>query len=69
MVESGYYRFQPGEGPSRGLLRDCTTSLMDRFTALIITRAGPGQVLCKLMEIEARFPPADVRHDGDGADN
>ena len=21
-VESGYYRFQPGEGPSRGLLRD-----------------------------------------------
>ena len=34
---------------------------------IIITQAGPGQVLCKLMEIEARFPAADVRHDGDGA--
>ena len=28
--------FQPGEGPSRGLLRDCTTSPMDRFTAIIL---------------------------------
>ena len=29
--------FNPGEGPSRGLLRDCTTSPMDRFTALVPT--------------------------------
>ena len=28
-------RFQPGEGPSRGLLRDCTTSPINRFAALI----------------------------------
>ena len=27
-------RFQPGEGPSRSLLRDCTTSLINRFAAL-----------------------------------
>ena len=27
--------FQPGEGPIRGFLRDCTTSPMDRFTALL----------------------------------
>ena len=30
-------RFQPGEGPSRGLLRDCTTSPINRFTALTQT--------------------------------
>ena len=28
-------RFQPGEGPSRGLLRDCTTSPINWFAALI----------------------------------
>ena len=28
-------RFQPGEGPSRGLLRDCTISLINRFAALV----------------------------------
>ena len=28
-------RFQPGEGPSRGLLRDCTTSPINRFAALV----------------------------------
>ena len=27
--------FQPGEGPSRGLLRDCTTSPINRFAALL----------------------------------
>ena len=27
-------RFQPGEGPRRGLLRDCTTSPINRFVAL-----------------------------------
>ena len=32
--ESGSSRFQLGEGPSRGLLRDCTISPMDRFTTL-----------------------------------
>ena len=37
--ESGSSRFQPGEGPSRGLLRDCTTSQMDRFAALNVTSA------------------------------
>ena len=26
-------------GPSRGLLRDCTTSPMDRFAALVFERA------------------------------
>ena len=29
------YDFQPGEGPSGGLLRDCTTSPINRFAALI----------------------------------
>ena len=29
--------FQPGEGPSRGLLRDCTTSPINRFAALVPT--------------------------------
>ena len=35
--ESGSSRFQPGEGPSRGLLRNCTTGCgpMDRFAALV----------------------------------
>ena len=33
--ESASRRFQPGEGPSRGLLRDCTTSPINRFAALI----------------------------------
>ena len=28
-------RFQPGEGPCRGLLRDCTTSPINRFAALL----------------------------------
>ena len=35
--ESGSSHFQPGEGPSRGLLCDCTTSPINRYTALIIT--------------------------------
>ena len=30
----GSSRFQPGEGPSRGLLRDCTTSSINRFATL-----------------------------------
>ena len=30
--------FQLGEGSSRGLLRDCTTSPMDRFAALTGTQ-------------------------------
>ena len=38
--ESGSSRFQPGEGPSRGLLRDCTTSPINRFAALVLTRGG-----------------------------
>ena len=33
--ESASRRFQPGEGPSRGLLRDCTISPINRFAALI----------------------------------
>ena len=35
--ESSSSRFQPGEGPSRGPLRDCTTSPINRFAALIYT--------------------------------
>ena len=43
----GSRRFQPGEGPSRGLLRDCTTSPISRFAALILIlirdiRESPG---------------------------
>ena len=30
-------RFQPGEGPSRGLLCDCTTLPINRFAALVAT--------------------------------
>ena len=33
----GSRRFQPGEGPSRGLLRDCTPSPINRFAALILS--------------------------------
>ena len=33
-------RFQPGEGPSRGLLRDCTTSPINRFAS-----GGPDPLL------------------------
>ena len=36
--ESASRHFQPGEGPSRGLLRDCTTSLINRFAALSLIR-------------------------------
>ena len=39
--ESASRRFQPGEGPSRGLLRDCTTSMINRFAAL----AGTDSIL------------------------
>ena len=28
-------QFQPGEGPSRGLLRDCTTSPINWYTVLV----------------------------------
>ena len=35
--ESASRHFQPGEGPSRGLLRDCTTSPINRFAALLET--------------------------------
>ena len=31
---------EKGEGPSRGLLRDCTTSPINRFAALVDTMAG-----------------------------
>ena len=34
------WRFQPGEGPSRDLLRDCTTSPINRFAALNNTIAN-----------------------------
>ena len=37
--ESASRRFQPGEGPSRGLLRDCSTSPINRFAALLLTPA------------------------------
>ena len=41
-------RFQPGEGPSRGLLCDCATSPINRFAALGWTgrlEPGPGRRL------------------------
>ena len=56
--ESTSRRFQSGEGARRGLLRDCTTSPINRFAALHITLghspglhntaagAGAGAVLC-----------------------
>ena len=31
---------EPGEGPSKGLLRDCTKSPINRFTALLVTQAA-----------------------------
>ena len=34
--ESASRRFQPGEGPSRGLLHDCTTSPINRYAALYL---------------------------------
>ena len=34
----GSRHFQPGEGPSRGLLRDCTTSPITRFAALVFNK-------------------------------
>ena len=37
-------RFQSGEGPSRRLLRDCTTSPMDRFEALVIFSSSPFRI-------------------------
>ena len=33
-LNEGLPSFQPGEGPSRGLLRDCTTSPINLFAAL-----------------------------------
>ena len=40
--ESARRGYQPGEGTSRGLLRDCTTLPINRFAALFIifTRSG-----------------------------
>ena len=35
LCESASRHFQPREGPSRGLLRDCTTSPINRFAALV----------------------------------
>ena len=35
----GSSHFQPGEGPGNGLLRDCTTSPINRFAALIKTKS------------------------------
>ena len=53
-------RFQPGEGPSRGLLRDCTTSPINRFAALIrvSASAAAGAQTETLL-----FLKSDTRHD------
>ena len=50
--ESGSSRFQPGEGPSRGLLRDCTTSLINQFAAL--TRS-PEEALQEAIRLNDRY--------------
>merc|ERR1712242_434207 len=57
--ESASRRFQPGEGPNRGLLRDCTTSPINRFAALLHTLqpvllpAGGGPLLVAAELLEA----------------
>ena len=58
MKASASRRFQPGEGPSRGLLRDCTTSPINRFAALVSRReaaaaAGEARIL-KFHQIRLR---------------
>ena len=40
--ESASRHLQPGEGPSRGLLRDCTTSPINRLAALQQTHPSHG---------------------------
>ena len=47
-------RFQPGEGPSRGLLRDCTTSPINRFAALVTTSCNNGNGRWIVRGLEAR---------------
>ena len=54
---SGSSRFQPGEGPSRGLLCDCTTSPIHRFAALIFIVISPlSSILATLI---SSFEPWD----------
>ena len=66
--ESGSSRFQLGEGPSRGLLRDCTTSTMDRFAALVDTGvsrvAAPQCPVSPLCRVSAPPSPSGL-HSGE----
>ena len=59
--ESASRCFQPGEGPSRGLLLDCTTSPINRFAALIVI------ILCSHHAEEGGVPvePEDL-YQGEG---
>ena len=43
---------QPGEGPSRGLLRDCTTSPINRFAALVVRWLAPAPATAPQLENE-----------------
>ena len=59
--ESGSSRFLPGEGPSRGLLRDCTTSPINRSNYYIYSCLYPH--LARVLVGEAGWP--DVAGVGD----
>ena len=61
--ESASMHFQPGEGPSRGLLRDCTTSPINRLSALVPSRhlftRRHTRLLCSQV---ARQQPGSISH-------
>ena len=52
--------FQPGEGPSRGLLRDCTTSPINRFAALGERQPGPHRPGLALHQRHRHPPPREL---------
>ena len=63
-------RFQPGEGPGRGLLRDCTTSPINRFASLVVTFAAlaAGPVPLRPRQPAGPLPlPQDDQHGRPGA--
>ena len=62
--ESASRRFKLGEGPSRGLLRDCTTSPINRFAALFVSVHFSTNIEAESIEIAGwrhaglEFPPS-----------